>query len=55
LNAIRVFVLLIPLSWAGAYFYGVQGVFIGRLATDLTAACIGLCWAHRAIQRAPQR
>ena len=51
MNGIRVIVLLIPFSCAGAYFYGVRGVFLGRLATDLLAGSIGLVWASRAITR----
>jgi len=35
LNGIRVLVLLIPLSWLGGHLWGVLGVFVCRLATDL--------------------
>ncbi len=51
LNGIRVIVLLIPLSCAGAYLYGVRGVFVGRLITDITVGCIGLAWVRRATGR----
>jgi len=44
LNAIRVLGLLIPLSFLGAHFGGVRGVFWGRLATDLLVGSIGLVW-----------
>jgi len=44
LNAIRVVVLLIPLSCLGAYWLGLEGVFWGRLVTDLTVGCIGFVW-----------
>jgi putative MATE family efflux protein len=44
LNIIRVLVLLIPLSWAGAHFFGVRGLFAGRLITDLTVGTLGLLW-----------
>ncbi|OGV68306.1 MAG: hypothetical protein A2498_10945 [Lentisphaerae bacterium RIFOXYC12_FULL_60_16] len=52
LNVIRVLVLLIPLSWLGARWYGVQGVFAGRLLTDLTVGSIGLAWVRWTL-RAP--
>ncbi len=44
LNAIRVLVLLIPLSWLGALLWGLEGVFWGRLATDFAVGGIGLAW-----------
>ncbi len=47
LNAIRVLGLLIPLSYLGANFYGVRGVFLGRLATDIIVGNIGLIWVYR--------
>ncbi|MDD5704481.1 MAG: MATE family efflux transporter [Kiritimatiellae bacterium] len=47
LNAIRIIVLLIPLSCVGAYLYGVRGVFLGRLVTDITVGFIGLAWVSR--------
>lgn len=46
-NAIRILVLLIPLSYLGAHHFGVQGVFCARLITDLTAGAIGLLWLRR--------
>ena len=46
-NAIRILVLLIPLSYLGAHHFGVQGVFSARLITDLTAGAIGLLWLRR--------
>lgn len=48
LNAIRVFVVLIPLSLLGARWFGVRGVFIGRLATDFIVGCVGIAWVTRA-------
>lgn len=48
LNVIRVLLLLIPLSCLGAWRLGVLGIFLGRLATDITAGGIGLAWAYRA-------
>lgn len=50
LNAIRVLVLLIPLSWLGGHVFGLKGVFWGRLATDLTVGTIGLVWVSRMLR-----
>lgn len=47
LNIIRVVVLLIPLSFLGAYAGGIRGVFFARLVTDLTVGSIGLYWVSR--------
>ena len=48
LNAIRVLVFLIPLSFLGAHVGGVRGIFWGRLTTDLIAGSIGFIWVSRA-------
>jgi putative MATE family efflux protein len=47
LNAIRVLVLLLPLSCLGAHYLGFRGVFWGRLTTDLVVGCVGLAWVSR--------
>ncbi|NLX07198.1 MAG: MATE family efflux transporter [Phycisphaerae bacterium] len=52
LNAVRVLGLLIPLSYLGAHFGGVTGVFGGRLVTDLVVGCIGIVWVSRALESA---
>ncbi|MDD3626924.1 MAG: MATE family efflux transporter [bacterium] len=44
LNAIRVLVLLIPLPFIGGHSPGIQGIFSGRLITDLTAGTIAFLW-----------
>jgi len=49
LNAIRVLGLLIPLSYLGSSVYGVRGVFLGRLATDIIVGSIGLIWVSRTL------
>ncbi len=53
LNAIRVLGLLIPLAYLGAHFYGVIGVFAGRLATDLIVGSIGIIWVSRTLRSFP--
>jgi putative MATE family efflux protein len=52
LNIIRIMLLLIPLSWLGAHFYGVQGLFAGRLITDLTVGTLGLFWVSHHLRSA---
>jgi len=47
LNAVRVLVFLIPLSYLGGRFWGLEGVFWGRLWTDLAVGGIGLAWMSR--------
>jgi Na+-driven multidrug efflux pump len=42
LNAIRVLVLLLPLSFLGSHYFGIPGIFTGRLITDLCAGLIGM-------------
>ena len=49
LNTIRVVVLLLPLSWLGARYFGVRGLFFGRLSTDVTIGTVGLFWVSRAL------
>lgn len=51
LNAFRVFAVLLPLSWAGAHCFGIQGLFLGRLAADIVAGAAGLFWVHRVWRR----
>jgi putative MATE family efflux protein len=49
LNIIRAAVLLIPLSLLGSFLAGLEGIFWGRLATDLLAGAIGIWWSGRVI------
>jgi len=51
LNAVRVLVLLLPLSFAGAHLGGITGIFAGRLATDIAAGLVGLVAAALAIRQ----
>lgn len=51
ITAIRVLVLLIPLSLLGRALGGVQGIFRARLATDLLGGMLALTWAWIAIRQ----
>mgnify|MGYP003603656189 CR=1 FL=1 len=46
INAVRVLVLLIPFSCLGMYLGGINGIFCGRLATDIIAGSIGIAWVR---------
>lgn len=52
LNVIRVLGLLIPLSYFGAHYWGITGVFAGRVVTDILVGFIGLVWVARTMARA---
>lgn len=49
LNSIRILVLLIPCSYLGAHFWGITGIFGGRLVTDLVVGCIGIAWVSKTL------
>jgi len=42
LNIIRVIVLLLPLSLVGSHYFGITGIFGGRLITDVAAGLMGI-------------
>ncbi len=50
LNVIRIVVMLIPLSFLGAHLFGIRGVFIARLITDISVGGIGLYWVARILR-----
>lgn len=52
LDAVRIIVLLLPLSYLGAEVLGVNGVFWGRLLSDTAAGLIGILWVTQA-RRSP--
>jgi len=51
LNIIRVLVLMIPLTYFGAKFFGLSGIFWGRLITDVCSAVVGIIWSGRIINK----
>jgi len=51
LTAIRVVVLMIPLAYLGARLFGINGIFWGRLLTDILSAIIGIIWTGRIIKK----
>lgn len=47
LNCVRVILILIPLSIVGEYLFKLNGIFWGRLATDIISGCIGIMWSKK--------
>ena len=52
LDIVRIGMLLVPLAIAGSLLFGLNGIFIGRLATDLTAGFVGIWWSGYVLGRA---
>lgn len=50
LNALRVVVLLVPLSCLGAHYWGIPGLFSARLATDLIVGSVGIIYVGRVMK-----
>lgn len=50
LNAVRVMGILIPSCLLGARLYGVRGVFVARLVTDLVSGTVGLTVARMVLR-----
>lgn len=46
-SIVRVVVLLIPLSFAGSVFFNLEGIFWGRLLTDILAGLVGIWWTGK--------
>lgn len=47
LDAVRVVILLVPLAYVCSLAIGVDGIFWGRVATDITAGVVGMLWVVR--------
>ncbi len=47
LNVIRTIILLIPLAIAGNTLLGLEGIFLGRLITDVAAGLVGVWWSGK--------
>ncbi len=47
LNAVRIIVLLIPLSITGSLLLRLHGIFWGRLLTDILAGLFGIWWSGK--------
>jgi putative MATE family efflux protein len=55
LNIARIVALLIPLSLLGNHLFQLNGLFTGRLVTDLLAGGLGIFWSGRILKRAARR
>lgn len=51
LDAVRVLILLAPLAYLFSTLMGVNGIFWGRVVTDVTAGTIGMLWVIRTRRR----
>lgn len=47
LSVMRIAVLLVPLSVAGSFFFGLHGIFWGRFVTDVLSGLAGIWWSGR--------
>ena len=45
-NVMRILGLLIPFSFLGGQFFGIEGIFWGRALADILAGCVGMVWAN---------
>lgn len=51
LNTIRMIILMIPLAYFGAKFFGISGIYWGRLVTDICAGIIGIIWTGKILNK----
>ncbi|MCX8093207.1 MAG: MATE family efflux transporter [Candidatus Goldbacteria bacterium] len=51
LDIIRMIILLVPLSIIGDKIFQLNGIFMGRLGTDILAGLIGIFWSAKAINK----
>ncbi len=49
LNLLRTLLLLVPLAFAGSHFFGLRGIFAGRLVTDIIASSIAMFYSWRVL------
>lgn len=50
-NVMRILGLLIPFSFLGGEFFGIEGIFWGRMMADIIAGCVGMVWANAILNR----
>jgi putative MATE family efflux protein len=51
LNAGRIVLFLLPLSYGGAAYFAIPGIFTGRLLTDLLAGGVGFLWVKGVLNK----
>jgi len=50
LSVVRIIILLIPLTIVGSLLFGLEGLFWGRVVSDLVAGVVGMIWSHRVLR-----
>jgi putative MATE family efflux protein len=51
LNLLRLFVLYLPLAWAGSWLLGLQGLFGGLTLANLIGGSVAMLWMGRVLRR----
>ena len=51
ISIFRLFILYVPLGYAGNYFGGLQGMFIGFVIANMCTAAMAFMWMRRHLQR----
>lgn len=51
LSVLRLFVFFVPISYAGSYFFGLEGLFIGTVIANLLMAACSFVWFKNAVNQ----
>lgn len=54
-NVMRIVVFLVPFSFAGGAWWGINGIFWGRALADVLAGSLGVVWSSRVLGRVMNR
>lgn len=54
ISVFRLFILYVPLGYAGSYFGGLQGMFIGFVLANMGTAAMAFWWVRRHLKRLKQ-
>ncbi|MDU0356170.1 MATE family efflux transporter [Paraglaciecola aquimarina] len=51
LNALRLFVFVVPISYVGSLWFDLTGIFIGTVVANLLVGCIAVYWCKKVLNR----
>ncbi len=51
ISAARVFVIYLPLAWAGQHFWGLQGLFVATALANIAVGVMGWVWMRHSLKR----